>query len=1079
MERQQTFQRVSAVYTSVHSTLTHHLRQLKQPCVEVLQVTATLAQRPNGKRELVQALTNLLQNLTEITAKPRALDAKLAEYAFVPISQVLRLSRQVPVRALELCLESVSVLLRSGWGDGLEPALSGQLLILFTFLAKPSSAENGIAATSEELQTLAFKCMGELLVEGARTKSGREALTATNNIPALGEAVLITLDSLVESSSNSIKLAAVHVVKALSPAVADDDALASFLPKLVSSLTKVLTPGSANKAGYRTIEQSLEVLTQLLTRLLSDRNTADLPETTTGEDATSDKQVLRSKSWLQATASQIKIALANIYKMRNHDKSEVRRALLKLCLCVIQDCRRSLADVTSMSIETVISLAGRDGANDTVEDELKIILLADQQLADLLRESLHDWVVSFPRIMQSKDDGKRRLIIHQISVTLRLLGQDPAIIDDRLADGLRDGVSAVIADSKGMEELGSRGGGTSMETGLILGPSRQSSFQPLQLRLKGQQDLMTEFTLLLSQLAKSDSALNVVQDLVRSISTGTEEMQLASYWISVNLIRDLTTNNPSFDDFIDTGSSNPREELLDDLYSHSVTLLTERDPATTLSWHFYALALETVALQAGRYRTEFRAELGEVLYPILHQLGSPNPALREHAITCLNIVSSASGYSNARDLVVDNVDYIVNAVGLKLAVGDVSPQAPQVLLMMMRLCGPTLLPYLDDLVGSIFEALERYHGYPSLVELLFSVLKGMAEEGVKAPQLNQTKTKHLIGASDASMSAVVATLAQIKADKARRAHEAATEVPAPFPEQPWGEDKDAKTGGEDEHPAPEQSDPPPPAPRTFSLLLKIADLTQHYLPSQSPSLRTSLLALLRTTIPALACHENSFLPLINTLWPVLVPRLQDKEAYVVCGALDVVGAMCEHAGGFMRSRVEAVIPVLRTVWRRTSAASPSRASPGEVRPRISTNASAPRDMLFQSSPQITTSTVSTRFSDLRIAPHTADTHIYTDTPSRMLWDALVTCLCKIATHVALRDEHMDEVLDMLDPVLARRDVRSALDKANGDAVWLRLYRKGGVRGEMWSGGAETDEVKMLSKPVLKGRLRHKFSLIAV
>jgi hypothetical protein len=1071
MERQQTFQRVSAAYHRTISTSAHNARQLKQPCIEVLQVTATLAQRPNAKRELVQALTNLLKTLIDITAKPHALDAKLAEYAFVPISQVLRLSRQVSVRALELCLECVSALLRSGWGGGLEPALSGQLLILFTFLSKPSSAENGIAATSEELQTLAFKCMGELLVEDARTKSGREALTATNNIPALGEAVLITLDSLVESSSNSIKLAAIHVVKVLSSAIVDDDALASFLPKLVSSLTKVLTPGSTNKAGYRTIEQSLGVLTQLLTRLLSDRNTAELPETIDGEDITKEKQVLRSKSWLQATSSQIKIALANIYKMRNHDKSEVRRALLKLCLCVIQDCRLSLAESTSMSMETVISLAGRDGANDTVEDELRIILLADQQLADLLRESLLDWVVSFPRIMQSKDDGKRRLIIHQISVTLRLLGQDPSIIDDRLADGLRDGVSAVIADSKGLEELGSGGVGTSMETGLILGPSRQSSFQPLQLRLKGQQDLMVEFTLLLSQLAKSDSALNVVQDLMRSLSTGTKETQLASYWISVNLMRDLTVNNPSFDDFIDTGSSNPREELLDDLYSHSVVLLTEQDPATALPWHFYALALETVALQAGRYRTEFRAELGEVLYPILHQLGSPNPALREHAITCLNMVSSASGYSTARDLVVDNVDYIVNAVGLKLAVGDVSPQAPQVLLMMMRLCGPSLLPYLDDLVGSIFEALERYHGYPALVQLLFSVLKGMAEEGVKAPQLlEKSKTKQAIEAPDAPMSAVVKTLTKIKADKARRTQEAVNEVPTPFPEKPWAEDKDKANG--DEQPVPEQPDPPPPAPRTFSLLLKIAELTQHYLPSQSPSLRTSLLALLRTTIPALASHENSFLPLINTLWPILLPRLQDNEAYIVAGTLDVIGVMCEHAGTFMRSRIEAAFPALRLVESRT-----------KTRGAASTRARAgPRGGgLLQGGPKIRD--VKERFENLSIAPPISaspssaleNPHLYTTTPTLMIRDALVTCLCTVASHVALRDETLEELLDMLEPVLARPDVRTALESANGDAVWLRLRKKEKQGGaETYSSGA-----KACSAPVLEGRLGRKFRLVAL
>jgi hypothetical protein len=98
-------------------------------------MTASLAQRPESRKELVVALTSLLNTLQAVTTKPGALDTKLTEYVFVPISQVLRLSRQVPVRALELCLESISTLLRAGWGGSLEPALAGQLLILFTFLA--------------------------------------------------------------------------------------------------------------------------------------------------------------------------------------------------------------------------------------------------------------------------------------------------------------------------------------------------------------------------------------------------------------------------------------------------------------------------------------------------------------------------------------------------------------------------------------------------------------------------------------------------------------------------------------------------------------------------------------------------------------------------------------------------------------------------------------------------------------------------------------------------------------------------------------------------------------------------------
>jgi hypothetical protein len=990
----------------------------------------------------VAALTSLLDTLRSITTKPAALDTKLAEYAFVPISQVLRLSRLVPVRALELCLECISTLLRVGWGGSLEPALSGQLLILFTFLAKPSSAENGITTTSDDLQSLAMKCMADLLTETARTKTAKDAMTATSNIPALGEAVLVMLDTLTDAKSNSTKLQAVAALKSMIHAIPDDDALTSFLPKLVSSLTKVLTPSSSNRPGFRVVEQGLDVLTGLISRLLSDRATKGLPQTT-ADDVSSGKKVIRSVSWLQATESQIKIALANVFRLQNHDKPEVRWSLLQLCLKIVQECRASLSTCTAMAIETAISLAGRGENQDTIETDLKTLLSSDIRLADVLRESLHGRVVSLPRLMQSKDDHVRRQAIHQISVTLRLLDQDATLVDERLADGLRDGISTILTDSSGLEELAVQQPGQPGKPGqaIVLGSSTSLTFEPLKLRLKGQEDMMVEFRQLVQELARSKSAVTILQELMRTVDMGSQEVRLASFWVSVNLLKDMTRTESVFDDFIDMGTPNPREELLDDMYSQAVTILNQRGEVTEMSWHFYALALETIALQATRYKTEFRAELSEVLYPVLHHLGDSNEALRNHALTCLNILSSECGYANAGELVVANVDYIVNAVGLKLAIGDVSPQAPQVLLMMMRLCGPSLLPYLDDLVGSIFDALERYHGYSKLTELLFSVLRGMTEEGVKAPLLAITEGEQYEKSKNRkkalTMTDVITAVKRLDDDARKREEEYISPGKEPFPQEPWKTDtvgpdtQDESTNQQDSSTSPQSTDPPPPpAPRTYDILLRISSLTQHYLTTTSPHLRTSLLSLLHTTIPALSVHESSFLPLINTLWPVLLPRLQDPEAYVVSNALDVLALMCEHAGDFMRSRIDDAWDVLGKVWKRTK---------GRQNRRVNNTSSLSSSLKIAS--------VETGFKDLSISTTPAyRPELYVDAPTRMIWNSLVSLLCAVAGNVTIKDERLDEVFDMLDPVLERGDVKEALEVCNADMVWLRMYKKSRMAG---------------------------------
>jgi hypothetical protein len=973
----------------------------------------------------------------------------------------------VPVHALELSLECISILLNTGWKGDLSPALAGQLLILFTFLANPSSAENGIPATSEELQTAAFKCMAELLAEVSRTSQGRAYLTETANIPNLGKSVLVMLDSVTEVKSNAVRLQALAAVQALISGIDDLDALASFLPRMVSSLTKLLTPSSTKRAAFRVIERGLETMSILLVRVLSDQETQNLPSQSTKNTENSSDAVMRTTAWLSATTTQIKIALANMLKLRNHDKKEVRHALLQLCLRVVQQCRTSLVDCISMVTETMVTLAGRGGEHDTVENDLKALLYSDEKLSELLRESLRGWVISLPRLMQSKDDASRRQIIQQISTAVRLLNNeqiDLTRIDDLLAGNLRDGLSTILGESKTLGPLVESTDLARIDTSVMISNVHSTAFQPLELRFKGQDDMMKEFRYLLQALSKSNSAPTVAQDLVSTTENGSEDTQLASFWLSVNLLKEMISYSAVTDDFLDLGTTNIQDELLDILYENSLARLRNQ-VSNESHWHFQTLALEVLALQASRYKIDFRPELVEGLYPVLHLLGTPNPALRNHAMTCLNILADACGYSSASDLVISNVDYIINAVGLQLNYQDISPQAPQVLLMMMRLCGPTLLPYLDDLVASMFSALERFHGYPKLVELLFSVLGGMAEEGVKAPQLTITSDEpnQRQLSKPASMSDITTAIKSMELDALRQDEEHQETIEA-FPRRPWKDPtKDPEEAGEPEAPHENEEDdqavtapdPPPPTPRTFDIILKISDLTQHHLTSSSPSLRASLLSLLHTTIPALARHENSFLPLINTLWPVLLPRIDDPEAYVVANALDIVALMCTQAGNFMKGRIEGAWNDIKAVHRRALKKTDNQ------------------------KPGMTNLQISHKADNLAPVGSTSDEiyrpELYVSAPIRMISDSLTSCLCAIGKHVAIREDYFDDILDMLDPVLERSEVRESLECRNTDAVWLRLYEKSRKQvAEKGSGTERSAEPYILIGKVPDGLSRWNF-----
>ncbi|KAH0373160.1 ARM repeat-containing protein, partial [Aureobasidium melanogenum] len=482
--------------------------------------------------------------------------------------------------------------------------------------------------------------------------------------------------------------------------------------------------------------------------------------------------------------------------------------------------------------------------------------------------------------MQSNDDlAKERSLGKLFGAYTILAGTevDMSMISRMLGSGLKDSVTTILQHSVDSKTKNPRVTPVTISDLSIQTQTSQKSLtftSPLA-EYKSQETILNYISQKLKTLKSTQPSLGFASDLMLALRTSEKTSQVATFWL---VLQDLQTNNDEVDGFMndmlvgDLYSKDQSLSLREQLYSFSLEVL-ENDEST--DWRLQSLALEAVALHAQRHGIEFRGELVEALYPILHHLGSESGYVRNHAMTCLNIVAEACKYSDAGELIVSNVDYLVNAVALKLNAFDISPQSPQVLLMMVRLAGPSLLPYLEDTLESIFAALEDYHGYTTLVELLFAVLRTMAEEGVKSPMLSITNGSETANKDSSrwkptdlkDLIEVIKNLSQ-KPDNVLNS-----------PTRLLDSDNDAPEDQLDSL-EPEESTPPPPAPKTYSLLLKITQLTQHYLSSSSPSLRTSLFSLLTTTLPSLAKHENSFLPLVNTLWPEITSRLFDEEAYI-------------------------------------------------------------------------------------------------------------------------------------------------------------------------------------------------------
>lgn len=1029
---------------------TEAFQRLKPPCVALGQATLTLNSSTAGVQTVAARLEELHNILTSVTSTSNSLDEKLAEYVFWPLAQVLRFSQKVSVRCLELTFQCLAVLIHRGWRSHVQPQLAGQIVILCTLMSEKKPQGLASTETTDELQASAFTCLYHLFDVLDPSSEATKALGLETNIPQLGQTISTILDGIVDGQSLDVQSSAMNAMQALITNVASRDTKASFLPGIVSKLTKVLVPQTKQRRNHTVIIGALDILRDLFV--------ATLTQVPPEKDKNAEKVVVRSgipakhveskvitNKWIETAAVQLKPAVDSITRLKSSSRDDVKEALARFCFAIVKECRTTLSNCAQNGLETLLFLSSEQ-SGDATKFQLEMLIMADAALSDLLQDTLHNALQSLPTQMQASDGQMKVQRLQQISTAYNIVGAsgaDTSFVDRLLANTLRDSVVVTIHTSETKPQImPSTDPVQSLDLATIEHQESRTEFNSPLVRYRGQEELLSVIQKFAVAASTTTNSSSFMTDLARSLRQSKGEIQIASFWLLLDCTQALFKQNSGVDVYLnlDVEASEAYREHLEDLYAFSLGILTEISEQPT-DPRFQALALRTLALKAQSAGKDFRYELIDALYPVLHTLATPNETLQADSITALNIITQSCGYHSVKDLIVENVDYLTNAVALKLNAFDVSPQGPQVLLMMVRLAGPSLLPYLEDTISSIFAALEDYHGYPLLVELLFRVLAVIAEEGSKAPLLAitaDTKGELQRIRDDPWQPTDVQSLASLL--KERAAEVAEQSLPAEresHPKRPWkglddpdhGNNEDGDAEGEQEDQQMIDADPPPPAPKTYSLLLKISNLTQHFLPSASASLRMSLLALIKTTVPAISRHENSFLPLINTLWPEIVSRLDDPEPQVLAHSLDIVALLCDYAGDFMRTRILQLWPALLDFHQKTA---------NEIL-QITKPATSKRREQMSTALVPGSNVLKKAIARMQSAP--AD---YSDTATRLVWSSLVRAIVAAVQYTALPPERFDEALDMLAPVLEEKHVREALETVNSDAVWLIRVRNGAI-----------------------------------
>lgn len=1053
------------------------LLQLKPRCVAIND----LAVRSQDKRAVAKQLIAVTEEVADalerqIKRDASILDEKLAGYLFFPLSNILRYQQQFPIRLTELTIKCLRTLIQFGWKSKIEPDLTQQLLIFLTYVIGGVPGESRKEAIPEETTIESLRALSSLIAASGSSLTGSKSLVEDKNLPTIGHTISVILDTINKGQTPEVQLEALNAVDAISTAIKQPAILASFLPGIVSSLTKLLSPPPAWKTPRKVLVKAIAVLKSVLVNVLGDIKVTkllkEITESRDEQDSAADNQIFTA-SWLKATATQIKIALASILKLRTHKSDDVQTALERLCVGLLDECHQSLSACAPILVETAMVLSAEEENQSLIQSGLNTSLVdltsIYPELIDVVKTTVYNFVTSLPRVMQSSDEEVKQQAIRNLLKGQRLLSTlhiDSSTLNDTMAASLRDSVSTLLSSNvkSNVAEMSSTD--LVLSSGDLAETAHSTQFQPFLMNHSVQKSTRSELLTLISKSGTFVQHATLARDMIEYLRDSTGNSQVASYWLAFELVKAGLASSSDLDEFLDFGSADTHEgheELLQELYTFSVEVLNSDDDSGELDWRSQSLALEVTAYTASRMQVDFRPELIDVLYPISTNLGSTVPQLREHAIIALNSIATSCGYTNVADLVVENVDYMLNSVSLRLNTFDISPASTQVLRMMIRLAGPRLIPYLDDVVGSIFGALDNYHGYPLFVENLFSVLAEVVNQGAKSNQLlleddTRSITDHQKYSRPAvKMEDIVQDLSR-RSDRKKRMLEEEDEIETVHhPKKPWQRGKtEDESHGDEEEPNQVEEKKKAPSTTTYTLLTRITSLTQHYLTSPTPSLRKSLLDLVAIVCPALSPDEETFLPVVNAIWPVLLERLYDQESFVVIAACRALSALCASAGDFLSSRVETAWSEGLRKWiaKRKSMAVSNSSTPSRkvvdrrqnigasnastevvipIRSAVGLEAKEPLSNLdFRNTSLPTGAMVGGGLGEF--------------TQARQVWGAVQGLLIAIVSFVRIDDDMFDDVLALFggDGLARNPDAKKALEAVNEDAVWLLLHEEGRV-----------------------------------
>jgi hypothetical protein len=293
------------------------------------------------------------------------------------------------------------------------------------------------------------------------------------------------------------------------------------------------------------------------------------------------------------------------------------------------------------------------------------------------------------------------------------------------------------------------------------------------------------------------------------------------------------------------------------------------------------------------------------LYPLLDALTYQlNPSIQVHAKLALQLIINNYYGGSLETLLVDNLDYLIDSVSLKLtSIASFSPSLPGILLIILKITGMKLLinNQLNDILNEMFVLIDSYHGYSVLVEGFFIVFEEIIKQigvefmkGIDAaiPKLLSNSSINTSSYKPWGMTNTFQLLKLLEDSEKIIQPEGFDPTKEYFrkPNTPFGEQADSDDEEEEEEDEPQDTPEPWPSPIPSSIYFTVQRIYNYgftLLNHQSNTLKFQILTTLKHSHPLLCTNYKLVMPLLSNNFPVLLTLMTGSSSLSTTQLADI------------------------------------------------------------------------------------------------------------------------------------------------------------------------------------------------